>query len=331
MRRILIDQEVKERVEEYVGVMTMNQPQKVNWKMDEMPRERLLAFFHFLWGHHHYDEGRYVYAILFLYNELLALKPEYFNIVYESFFKQWDRVLNVIIDYDGNKKEFYKHVLNCMRYKDIRSGLMRQYMKDQKIKACVYCNAQYAVTTEEFVEKEIKKRIGTYQFDHFKAESLYPFLCTSYYNLQPSCPACNNSKALNDSFFNLYTTKAEDQDVFWFELTPDKVIEDYLEKDMGVLEVKLNSEDKNLLKNHQDRFHIDMIYEQHLDVVEELIVKMRAFSKCNQTATEESLAELFPNGVEDPERFFFGYYMDKEHVHSRPLSKLAQDVVGMFK
>ena len=259
------------------------------------------------------------------------LKPSEFEDVYKRWFKQWDNVLNEKIDYKGNSLEFYKHVIDCMRYKDIRSGLMRQYMKDQKIKACVYCNGQYAIATEEFVEDGQKKIIGTYHFDHFMPESKYPFLCTSYFNLQPSCPTCNITKSTRDAEFNLYTTDTNKQDVFWFELTPEKSLDAYVSEDMDKLEVKLNSNNATLLENHQKLFHIDEIYEQHIDVVQELIVKMRDFSDSNQQATMDSVAILFPNGVDDPERFFFGYYMDKEHVHYRPLSKLAQDVVAIFR
>lgn len=329
MRRILIDHEVQKRAEEYAGVMTDNQPKKVTWK--EMPQQRLKDFFEYLWENGHYNAGRYVYTIYYYYKTILLLKPSEFEDVYKRWFKQWDNVLNEKIDYKGNSLEFYKHVIDCMRYKDIRSGLMRQYMKDQKIKACVYCNGQYAIATEEFVEDGQKKIIGTYHFDHFMPESKYPFLCTSYFNLQPSCPTCNITKSTRDAEFNLYTTDTNKQDVFWFELTPEKSLDAYVSEDMDKLEVKLNSNNATLLENHQKLFHIDEIYEQHIDVVQELIVKMRDFSDSNQQATMDSVAILFPNGVDDPERFFFGYYMDKEYVHYRPLSKLAQDVVAIFR
>ena len=329
MRRILIDHEVQKRAEEYAGVMTDNQPKKVTWK--EMPQQRLKDFFEYLWENGHYNAGRYVYTIYYYYKTILLLKPSEFEDVYKRWFKQWDNVLNEKIDYKGNSLEFYKHVIDCMRYKDIRSGLMRQYMKDQKIKACVYCNGQYAIATEEFVEDGQKKIIGTYHFDHFMPESKYPFLCTSYFNLQPSCPTCNITKSTRDAEFNLYTTDTNKQDVFWFELTPEKSLDAYVSEDMDKLEVKLNSNNATLLENHQKLFHIDEIYEQHIDVVQELIVRMRDFSDSNQQATMDSVAILFPNGVDDPERFFFGYYMDKEYVHYRPLSKLAQDVVAIFR
>ena len=182
-------------------------------------------------------------------------------------------------------------------------------MKEQGIKTCVYCNAQYAVTTEEFVEDGEKRTVGTYQFDHFMPESKYPFLCTSYYNLQPSCPTCNGSKEQREAKFYLYTRDKNDMDVFWFELTPDKAVSAYVSEDMEKLEVKLNSPNDELLKNHQALFHIDYIYEQHIDVAQRILVMLRAFSDSYMQSLTDSIAALFPCGVDDPESFFFGFYM----------------------
>jgi len=40
---------------------------------------------------------------------------------------------------------------------------------------------------------------------------------------------------------------------------------------------------------------------------------------------------LFPFGVEEPENFFFGFHLKKEHVHLQPLNMLVQDVVEMIR
>jgi len=331
MRRILIDQEVAGRARKFADVMVSNKAKKVNWQKQQMPLERLKSFFSFLRDLNLIREARYVYTIIFYYDTLLTLKPDEFDRVYKLWFKQWDVILNTTVEYHNDKKEFYKHVIDCMRYKDIRSNLMRAYMKEQSIKTCVYCNAQYAVTTEEFVEDGQRKRIGTYQFDHFKAESKYPFLCTSYFNLQPSCATCNGSKLQEEAKFNLYTEKEDDVEPFWFELTPDKAVKAYVDQDMDELEIKLNSNDKSLLKNHQDLFHIDIIYAQHIDVVQRIIVMLRANSEYYMQSLKESLDTLFPFGVDEPESFFFGYHLKKEHVHLQPLNKLVQDVVKMIR
>ncbi len=328
MRRILIDNAVEARAKEFAEVMKGNKPDKLDWGRRNTPLDKLKEFYKGLrkdskTARH----ALYVYNIIVLYNNLLFLEPNIFKDVYESYFMQWDDILNDEIDY-GGKKQFYEHVIDCMGYTRIRSGLLREYMKDQRIKACVYCNSQYAITTEEFKENSRKKRIGTYQFDHNWPESEYPFLCTSYYNLIPSCPTCNQTKLQRKAFFNLYTTNPAELDVFRFELTPDKAVESYVEQDMDKLEVKLKCDSsQDMLDNHQELFHIDLIYTQHIDVVQRIIVILKANESFYRKSLQDSLSTLFPMGVEDPGYFFFGYYMEKENIHLQLLSKLVQDVV----
>lgn len=330
MRRILIDEAVEERAKEFSEVMKGNRSDKLDWGEGKTPLDRLDAFHTELEATPGMGEmAEYVEAVVEAYDDLLLLKPDDFKTTYEQQFKKWDGILSKKITYDGKEREFYKHLIDCMGYAQIRSGLMRQYMKEQRIKTCVYCNAQYAITTEEFEEKGVKKRIGTYQFDHRMPESVYPFLCTSYYNLQPSCPTCNQTKQARMAQFNLYTDKADELDVFRFELTPDKAVTAYVKDDMDRLEVKLKCDSsEELLDNHQRLFHIDLIYAEHIDVVKRIIVILQANSDYYRQSLNESVGRLFPNGVEDPGYFFFGYYMKNENVHLQPLSKLVQDVVA---
>ena len=328
MRRILIDSAVEARAKEFAEVMKGTRPDKLDWGEGKTPLDKLKKFYIVLRkDSKNARHALFVYNIIVLYNNLLLLEPKMFRVVYDSYFKQWDDILNDEIDF-GGKKLFYDHVINCMGYTKIRSGLMRGYMKDQRIKVCVYCNSQFAITTEEFTEKSRKKRIGTYQFDHNWPESKYPFLCTSYYNLLPSCPTCNQTKQQRKADFNLYATSPAELDVFHFELTPDKAVVSYVADDMDKLEVKLKCDIiPSILDNHQELFHIDQIYAEHIDVVKRIIVILKANESFYRKSLQASLSTLFPFGVEDPGYFFFGYYMKKENIHLQPLSKLVQDIV----
>lgn len=328
MRRILIDKTIEERVREFAELMKGNRPDLLDWGTGNAPKEKLIAFYKELVKRADYIEhARYVYTIIILYENLLVLTPDMMGYVYEAYFKKWDDILTDEVEY-GSKKSFYEQVIGCMGYENIRSGLMRQYMKAQKIKVCVYCNAQPAITTEVFVENGRKKRIATYQFDHRMPESKFPFLCTSYYNLQPSCPTCNQIKRARTALFELYTRNKENLDVFRFELTPEKAVMAYVKEDMDRLEVKLHCDsDMALLENHQKLFHVDLIYAEHMDVVKRIIVILRANSGYYRQSLQEGLNSLFDDGVDDPGYFFFGYYMNKENIHLKPLSKLVQDVV----
>ena len=333
MRRILIDEVVAKKAADYAKAMKGKDISLKEWDEGDKPTDRLEALRQALIEHPETEEmAKYVGTIIEKYDELLLLIPDAFKDTYEQHFMKWDGELKKKVSYQGKEKEFYKHVIDSMGYADIRSNLLRYLTKEQGIKTCVYCNAQYAITTEEYTDKSNQtKRVGTYQFDHYWPESDYPFLCTSFYNLQPCCATCNQSKKDREALFNLYTDKEDKLDVFKFELTPDKALAAYVGQDMENLEVKLASGNSELLKNHQDLFHIDLIYAQHIEVVQRIIVLLRANSDYYRISLQESLEALFPMGVEDPESFFFGFHMKREYVHRQPLNMLVQDVVEVLK
>lgn len=318
--------------EQYADDLTNNTRRVLSWQRNSMPLRRLEIFENFLRANNYTRHANYVEKIIALYSDILVLKPSQFRSFHNDFFSGFTDVdLKCQIVYKKNKP-FYEHVVDCMRYDDIRSGLMRQYMKAMKIKACVYCNAQYAITTEEFEDEQgHKKRIGTYQFDHFLPKSLYPYLSTSFFNLQPSCSTCNISKSASDSLFNLYTENPDDVDIFTFKLTPEHAIGFYLQHEISNIKIHLDSRDSNLLHNHQKLFHIDLLYAEHTDIAEYIIVKCRTYNETYMQSLQESLNVLFPNGTEDPGFFFWGYYMEKEHIHYQPLTKLVQDIVEIMR
>jgi hypothetical protein len=329
MRRIFIDDAIKAKATSYAEALTTKGRNPMNWHKNKMPLEQLKEFAKFLSEIPEPQYAHYVNTIVKRYKDLLVATPDKFADFCTLFSGIKGIDLNKKFTYRKTDQEFYKHIIDCMRYKDLRSNLLRQYIKDIKIKACVYCNAQYAITTYKFrAANGNAKIIGTYQFDHFLPESKFPFLCTSIFNLQPSCATCNESKSNRDAKFELYTSSHDKQDVFRFEL---QSVDDYMKDDLENLHVELQSDNKDLLDNHQDLFHIDQIYSQHTDVLQRVVVIMKSNNKAYRASLKESLTNLFPDGVQDPEYFFFGYYMQPEHIHLQPLSKMVQDVVKQLK
>lgn len=63
-----------------------------------------------------------------------------------------------------------------------------------------------------------------YQMDHFMPQSLYPFLGTCFYNLQPSCGICNGHKGKSLSDFGLYVNAEEDKELNPFLFYPKSII-----------------------------------------------------------------------------------------------------------
>lgn len=343
MRRILIDNTVLQLAKRYANVMQgkkekSDDPDEVNWRKSSMPKQRLEDLKTFL-GDNGYDtQAEYVGKIIDKYETILLLTPDKFEEFHRNNFAGYtDADLDKQIELSDEKKpKFHELLVDRMRYNDIRSNLFRKYMKWLNIKTCVYCNAQYAVTTDEFTEINERgqaeiKRIGTYQLDHFYPKSKYPYLCTSFFNLQPSCATCNGTKNDRDSHFYLYTAHEADQNVFTFKITPNKPILDINAVDMESIEITLDCVDRALLEEHQKLFHIDLIYAHHVDVVEEIIVKLHTYSTDYLETLTEGLGRLFPMRPESPERFFFGYYMDPDKIHYRPHSKLVQDTVAQYR
>ena len=273
----------------------------------------------------------YIHEIHYNYHDILKLKPNEFDRYKRSHFSNLtDAELKASVKgfskVDGIKgTKFYKLVVGAMRYDELQKEDLRPYIKKIGIKTCVYCNAQYAVTTS----KNNGQRV-TYQLDHFKPQSEYPFLCTSFFNLQPSCGHCNQSKSNNLALFGLYTEDYNELNPFLFHVDRKSIIKYMLSHNCDCLNIKLDVHPKSvqnlgLLQNHQDRFHIDQIYSEFTDAAEEIIWKAKIYNQTYRDQLMREFKKLFPNGIIDFPRFFYGFYIGKEDILKRPLTKLMQD------
>ncbi|KAA6347492.1 hypothetical protein EZS27_005047 [termite gut metagenome] len=217
-------------------------------------------------------------------------------------------------------KEFHNYIVEAMRYDEARKEIL-PYIRKLGIKACCYCNAQLAITTEE----NNGKISGKYELDHFYPKSKYPFLCTSFFNLQPSCAHCNKSKGDKKAKFGLYTTKYEKINPFTFSLEKESIIKYMLKQDCEELKISFYSDDSDLKKDHEDKFHISALYETQKDVAEEIIWKSRIYNKSYRKSLSESFSKLF-SAKTNFNRFILGNYDDSKDIHKRPMAKLVQDI-----
>ena len=115
---------------------------------------------------------------------------------------------------------------------------------------------------------------------------------------------------------------------FRFELTAASMVRYMLRQDASVLEVKLNSDNATLLKNHLERFHTDDLYKTFNDELEELVWKYKSFNESFKKQLVERFHGLFPYHATRNEiiRFLYGFYMKESEVYKRPLTKVKQDV-----
>jgi hypothetical protein len=193
------------------------------------------------------------------------------------------------------------------------------------IKTCPYCNRSYI----SFVKTKKKKTRP--QLDHFYPKAIYPFLACSFYNLIPSCSACNHMKSDDDNFEDekkgdlVHPYNVKDGD-FTFSYTFDNL--DIL-KSIDEKNIRFEDEEKIKItlntkyKKNNKYFQIETIYQNHKDIVIELILKEINYPK-------SYIEELIRNGFgtkEEIYRFIFSNYLENDKLHQRPLSKLTKDII----
>lgn len=265
---------------------------------------------------------KYVKNIIDHFDEIIVLHPDKFEQYRNQYFSLSVSELNSKRWKKGSKKSFADAVIEAMRYDDVRRYEIPNYIKKLNIKSCVYCNAQYTAT----VHMNNNKILGAYQIDHFKPKSLYPFLCISFFNLQPCCANCNLWKLDKTIEFNLYTTNPSDIDPFIFSLSKESIIDYMLYQDVNKLKIQLNSPNNILLTNHNAIFHTQGLYVNFNDEAEELLWKCKIYNKTYNELLIHQFTKLFPNKRHDIHRFLFGFYDKVSAIHKRPLTKMKQDI-----
>ena len=344
MRRIHISDRVRGIAERYA----QNAFTDRNTNFDQ-PIARLGRLCFFL-RYKQYDSklSDYVDELKFHYKQILKLEPEDFDTWHQKFFDKVseDEMLTEIeVENNEEDKRYHlplgKHafsdlVIWAMRYDDLREKEILPYLMELNINSCVYCNAQYTIALDEVTDKDdnvTKTNVALYQLDHFWPKSKHPFLCTTFYNLQPSCANCNLHKSDKNGYFSLYTRSEDEKELnpMWFEVQPQNVIDGTYGYKAENITIKLCSDKKTLLEKHQEYFMVNDVYKFHRKEAEEAIVKLQFNDVYYRRQLQKSLASLFPEGLESPERFYWGHEMDEDKVFERPLNKLIQDVVKFVK
>lgn len=270
--------------------------------------------------------GRYVQEIINRYSrDLLTVKPSEMGRVIDAF----EAILNNgeltrILKVGRNaKKPFWEIVVSQMMYQEIRRWIFPEYIRRQELKSCVYCNANYTITDVD--------GIAYYDLDHWKPKSKYPFLCISFFNLQPSCHSCNMHKGDDDhhEYMGLYVDRDEEpQDIFCLTLDDADVANYITEHDRKHLNIKFRSltpQYEAMCNDMNTQLHIESMYREHQDVAEEVIWRKMIYNDSFKDSLRNLLEEKnFTD--EEIDRFISGSYFDEVNVHKRPLTKLMQDV-----
>lgn len=325
MRRILIDDSIKAIAEEY-KIQLEKGRRKYNPPCDNLNAlkndSRLDA-----------KQKKYVELIIDKWDELILLEPP-FNGMISEFEKIYtaDEVSQVKINSDSPKDgiKFYKKVVDAMLYGYVQETIYKDIVKKLGIRTCVYCNAQYA-----FSYSLGKDDFINYEIDHWMPKSKYPYLCTSFFNLQPSCPKCNKMKSQKDDIlpFCLFTHNAEDLNPFEFSVDNGSCALFLATNDKEKLKISFKAKDEKLRSNMNELFHISTQYQAHKDIVEELIWKQKIYNHTILDIYRDSFRGLgFRKS--DFNRFILSNYYMEEDILKRPLSKMMQDIakqLGIIK
>lgn len=256
---------------------------------------------------------------------LTLMKPNSFESTYQDysvFLKDSELKWKISIDGDDNKT-IHKRITEAMGYQDyVRDEIFPALIRAMGIKACVYCNANYVVST--------KDGKGYFELDHWKPESKYPFLCTSFYNLQPCCSHCNKHKSANTKYVFLKLYEEDPNallDVFEFQIPRGSLVRYFNMHDTSRLKLLFKAVDASCekLRNDADkRFGIEGIYNEHLDVVEEMMWRAQFYNNVIVSSMTWIYEKRRP--MIDIPRFKLGTYAELDEVHKRPLTKMMQDV-----
>lgn len=326
MKRLLVTDNIKRMATEYAMKVT----KQLN------PEAEL----RYLMGQLHGNEAEYVGKIIENLSAILDMLPWEYDNFHSAVFADFDKSGTKAIDLSKsisfkplNKKaktqQIYKHILSALGYDKIREEVFPQYIRKLDIRSCVYCNAQYAVSTKKGSTGCSSKFHVTFDLDHWKPKDKYPYLGVAFFNLYPSCPACNRGHSDKSKKWCLYAQEGEEQNPYRFNINNQSLLKYLLDWDAETLKIDFVDGVTGNAAVYDGNDHIEKIYNNFKDVVEDVIWRKRIYSaKMIEAMKQSGVYELKPHDVN---RFIIGNYDREEDMLKRPLAKLIQDVAKQLE
>lgn len=223
------------------------------------------------------------------------------------------------------KSEIKDKILIALGYKHLRNTFYPKYFKEIGIKACVYCNSQLTISVTKNFKNEYSAK---FDVDHYYSKDDYPFLSISLFNLYPACASCNRLKSTNPIELELYSDNdfKTKNSSYKFKLNSDAKAKYLTTKDSN--EIEFNFVEPSYVsgvKEFNEVFHIEGIYQTQVDLIEELIVKSQIYNSSYLKTLENNFKKLNLH----PELFkrtLIGNYTEDKDIHKRPMSKLVMDI-----
>lgn len=273
------------------------------------------------------DVSDYIDRVKTMYVRFLSMRPTAMISEIAGFERIIQRDLvnrKIVINHNTNVElsSLASRIVDAMHYKSARNKVYPIVARQMKIKTCVYCNANYAIS-------DVSNR-GYFDLDHWKPKTLYPYLCAAFYNLQISCAPCNRRKSNSDlEFFQLWNDQIRtDREILRFHLEKSDISKywiTHLKEELNIQLRNVYPHDAALLTNTEAALHVSTRYKEHRDVAEEMLWRAKAYSEGHWTSFRNALDTL---GIteEEKRRFLMGTFVQRGDIYLRPLAKMAQDV-----
>lgn len=245
------------------------------------------------------------------YNEVLKREPDMLK-AKVAYRKMETKVLT---------GKLYERIIECLQYAKARV-ILGEIHQQMGLKTCVYCNTIPTMSNHGEV---------FYQMDHYLPQSLYPFLGTCFYNLQPSCGVCNDHKKTKNCDFGLYVNSEQHKELSPFRFVPKVKNLDgpYPECE----DIQFRGKEANVTKEskaHEEMFHINNLYAGYKDEVSALYTDAY---KMNPSIVEVNAACWgIPATKKDVLAYMSGHLsLEEKDVHQKTLTKLKQDTIKQLK
>jgi hypothetical protein len=205
------------------------------------------------------------------------------------------------------------------------------FAKNVGLSCCPYCNREYIFRIYDYKNGETRTLAV---LDHYYDKGKYPYLALSFYNLIPSCNICNSKfKTVMDfkviphlhPYEDSFNKKAKFSQ-FFNNVNEENKKFSLLSKERISLTLKPLNDKDIATQNTIDTFRLDTLYQEHKDIVLELIQKREIYPDSYiDDLFHQYEGTLFKNR-EDVLRHITGGYIEDKDINKRPLSKLIKDI-----
>lgn len=232
--------------------------------------------------------------------------------------------------YQKQENAFIRELQKIFNYDRIKDKA--GFAQKLSITCCPYCNREYIFEFEDTAKSGEIRTLA--HLDHYYDKATYPFLALSFFNLIPSCHTCNSKFKTTVNFYerkHLHPYEDDFNTRAIFRQSFISKVEKSHDYDLISKErISISIIPKNALDLQTSRtihtFRLQSLYNQHIDVVVELLQKRAIYS---DTYIDDLLSQyegkLFKNR-EDLLRIITCGYVADEDIDKRPLSKLIKDI-----